>query len=288
MDMSSIKEKLVSWLFETKAVRVCPENNPFWYTSGTIGPYYINTHFLIGSEGKANEVLEFINKEKSDRLSISGKLLDVFSDIYSSNGLYKSLVDLMYDFIKEKVDVNKIEYVSGGERRDWFFSIIIAKLLDKPHIAIFKDLDTVVFDGKKSEKKTDLNNAKVLHVADLILEASSFERAWIPALDAINAKIETSMVVVDRKQGGTEFFNSRGINSYSMIDIDKGFFKEACAKKYINQEQYAMISDYVDNPKDSMKKFLKKHPEFLQNAIAADEKTKERARLCLEKNIYEI
>ena len=47
-------EKLIKWLFETNAFRVCPENEPFWYTSGTIGPYYINTHFLYGSEEKGN------------------------------------------------------------------------------------------------------------------------------------------------------------------------------------------------------------------------------------------
>lgn len=286
--MSSLKEKLVSWLFETKAVRVCPENNPFWYTSGKIGPYYINTHFLIGSEGKANQILEFINKEKGDRLSISEKLLELFSQIYSSDSIYRSLVNFMYGYIKDVVNIDEIEYISGGERRDWFFSIIIARLLNKPHITIFKDLDTVVFDGKKSEKKTNLNGAKVLHVADLILEASSFERAWIPAVDMINAKMSTSVVVVDRQQGGREFLNSRGINAYSMVDIDKDFFKEACAKKYINSDQYSMISDYIDNPQYSMKTFLKNNPDFLQKSLLADEKTIERARLCMDKNIYEI
>ena len=28
---------IVSWLFETDAVRVCPEGQPFWYTSGKLG-----------------------------------------------------------------------------------------------------------------------------------------------------------------------------------------------------------------------------------------------------------
>ena len=37
---------LVSYLFKTNAFKVCSENNPFWYTSGLIGPYFINTHFL--------------------------------------------------------------------------------------------------------------------------------------------------------------------------------------------------------------------------------------------------
>ena len=60
-------EKLIKWLFETNAFRVCPENEPFWYTSGTIGPYYINTHFLYGSERKAMELLEYIDRVREDK-----------------------------------------------------------------------------------------------------------------------------------------------------------------------------------------------------------------------------
>ncbi|MGE5330096.1 MAG: orotate phosphoribosyltransferase [Deltaproteobacteria bacterium] len=286
--MKSLNEKLVAWLFETKAIRVCPENNPFWYTSGTIGPYYINTHFLVGSEEKANEILELINNEKSDKYSVSKKLLDVFSHMYYSNRIYKALIDSMCEYVKNAAEINEIDYISGGERRDWFFSFMIAKLLNKPHITIFKDLDAVVFDGEKSERMNNLNNSKVLHIADLVTEASSFERAWIPAVEELNAKMEWNVVVVDRNQGGKEFFKSRKINAYSMIDVDKELFKEALAKNFINSEQYSMICDYIDNPKDSMKAFIKNHPEFLKNALAADEKTKERASLCLEKNIYEI
>ena len=32
--------KLMSLLFDTKAFKICEENNPFWYTSGKIGPYF--------------------------------------------------------------------------------------------------------------------------------------------------------------------------------------------------------------------------------------------------------
>ena len=58
---------LVSYLFETNALRICPDNKPFWYTSGKIGPYYINTHFLYGSEQNAVDLLSFIDSEKSDK-----------------------------------------------------------------------------------------------------------------------------------------------------------------------------------------------------------------------------
>jgi hypothetical protein len=64
--LEQINEKLVNWLFETNAVRVCPQDRPFWYTSGTIGPYYINTHFLYGSEEKANSLLKLIDSEKAN------------------------------------------------------------------------------------------------------------------------------------------------------------------------------------------------------------------------------
>ena len=36
---------IISYLFKTNAIKFCEENKPFWYTSGKIGPYFINTHF---------------------------------------------------------------------------------------------------------------------------------------------------------------------------------------------------------------------------------------------------
>ena len=36
-----------------------------------------------------------------------------------------------------------------------------------------------------------------------------------------------------------------------------------------------------------MKKFLQEHPDFLENSLAADVKTRERAMLFISKGIYE-
>ncbi|MFR5786845.1 MAG: hypothetical protein ACLUHE_06850 [Christensenellales bacterium] len=58
-----MENPIVSWLFETDAVRVCPEGQPFWYTSGKLGPFYINTQFLYGSEEpQANALLTVIER----------------------------------------------------------------------------------------------------------------------------------------------------------------------------------------------------------------------------------
>lgn len=285
--MISTYERLVAWLFETKAVRVCPQDKPFWYTSGTIGPYYINTHFLYGSEEKANQLLNIIDTEKNDIYSCPGKLMEIISENYRTDDIYSGLIDEMCSFIRKSININEIECISGGERRDWFFSLIIANMLNKPHITIYKDLKAVVYYNGKTENTDNVKGKKVLHIADLITEASSYERAWLPALRNCGAEMKWSIVVVDRKQGGEEFLNSQGVKAYAMINIDKTLFEQALKLGLINSDQHKMVNDYINNPKDSMKRFLKEHPEFLQNALDGDDKTRERANLCIEKKIYE-
>ena len=98
-------KKLVNWLFKTGAVRVCPEGKPFWYTSGTIGPYYINTHFLYGSEKKANELLEAIDAVKSGKLGCPDKLLKLIDANYAGDEIFKGLIDSMLVYIKNNIDL---------------------------------------------------------------------------------------------------------------------------------------------------------------------------------------
>ncbi|MDF2524874.1 MAG: hypothetical protein K0R31_2515 [Clostridiales bacterium] len=285
--MQSASDKLISWLFETKAVRVCPQDKPFWYTSGTIGPYYINTHFLYGSEDKANELLKTIDIEKNSIYTCPSKLLAITLDNYRTDAIYRGLIDAMSDYIRDNINLSQIDYLSGGERRDWFFSLILADILDKPHITIYKDLKAVVTVNGKTEDLMDITGKKVLHIADLITEASSYERAWLPALRSHGAEMKWSVVVVDRKQGGGELLEREGVKSYAMVSIDKKLFEGAKNMGLIQPEQQKMLNDYIDYPKEAMKGFLKSHPEFMENALNGDPKTRERALLCIDKKFYE-
>lgn len=280
-------KKLVNWLFETDAFRVCPENKPFWYTSGTIGPYYINTHFLYGSEKKADELLKIIDACKSDRLGCPDIIAARVTENYENDLIFKGLIDSMIEFIKENVELEEVSYISGGERRDWFFSLIAAKILNKPHITIYKDLSAVITENGITKEMPRINGLKVLHIADLITEASSYERAWIPAINSFGGNIGWSVVVVDRKQGGEELLARNGAKSLNMISIDNSLFSEALDMGLISKAQYYMLVEYTKNPKDCMKQFLKSHPDFMKNSLEADSKTAERARLCIEKKIYE-
>lgn len=282
---------LISYLFETNAIRVCPNNKPFWYTSGKIGPYFINTHFLYGNENDAVELLNFIDAEKANKLELPREIFNRVLKQYQNNQIYKNVIDTMQEYIEQNIDISEIDYVSGGERRDWFFSNIIAYLLNKPHITLFKDLSAVISnsDFSHTENAKNLNNAKVLHIADLVTEASSYVRAWVPAIHSLNANISWSCVVVDRMQGGSSVLTNLNIQPHSLIQINPSLFSKVLEKDLIDIEQYHMLVDFFNNPDKTMRDFLIAHPEFIENSLkATDPKTPIRVKTLLDNDLYNL
>lgn len=281
---------IISYLFKTNAIKFCEENKPFWYTSGKIGPYFINTHFIYGSEKEAKELLSYIDDQLSDKISLPKNVFEKVLQQYNSNEIYKNVIDEMILKIKENINIEDIDYISGGERRDWFFSNIIAYLLKKPHISIYKDLNAVVSDSnfKETNFLDKIEGKKILHVADLITIASSYLRAWIPAIENFGAKMCWSCVVVDRMQGGTKKIKEKGILPLSLVQVNKSLFEKAVELEVINSEQQKMLNNFFDNPDETMKLFLINHPEFIENSLNSDEKTAKRAKLLVDNDLYGI
>lgn len=281
---------IMSYLFETKAVKFCEENKPFFLTSGTISPYFVNTHFVYGNEKDAVELLSFIDECLSDKITLPKKVFEKVLVQYQNNEIYKNVIDTMVKYIENNIDISEIDCISGGERRDWFFSNIIAYLLKKPHISIYKDLSTVISDSNfdNTEVVTSLENKKVLHVADLITVASSYIRAWIPAIRNLGSNICWSCVVVDRMQGGKDKIEAEGIKSLSLVQVDTELFKKALDMGIINEAQLEMLNGFFKDPDNTMREFLINHPEFLENALKADEKTQKRAKLLVDSNLYNL
>ena len=281
---------IISYLFETNAIKFCEENKPFWYTSGKIGPYFINTHFIYGNEDDAKSLLSFIDEQLSDKMALPKNVFEKVLNQYQTNEIYKNVIDTMIDSIKSNIDIDEIDYVSGGERRDWFFSNIVSHLLNKPYISIYKDLSAFVSDSnfETTNKLNNINNKKVLHVADLVTVASSYIRAWIPAIENLGGKMCWSCVVVDRMQGGTEKIKEKGILPLSLVQVDKTLFEKAVQMGVIATSQQEMLNNFFDNPDETMKNFLINHPEFLENSLNSDEKTAKRAKLLIYGNLYGI
>ena len=182
-----MSNNVMNYLFETNAFKIAPENKPFWYTSGKIGPFFINAQFLYGSENDSKELLDFIDSEleNTPKESIPKNIFEKVFNQYSNNSIFFEVINELKRYLESNINIEEIDYVSGGERRDWYFSNIIAHLLNKPHITIFKDLSMVKSspDFAESTREFSLQDKKVLHVADLLNQASSYIRAWIPAIE---------------------------------------------------------------------------------------------------------
>ncbi len=281
---------IISYLFQTNAIKFCEENKPFWYTSGKIGPYFINTHFVYGNEKDAKDLLAFIDEQLTNKIELPKNIFNKVLSQYRSNSIYKDVIDTMIHSIKENISIDEIDYISGGERRDWFFSNMIAHLLNKPHISIYKDLSAVVSDSNFVNTKPlgPIDNKKVLHIADLVTVASSYLRAWIPAIENFGGKLNWSCVVVDRMQGGTEILQENGILPISLVKVDRSLFQKALEMHIINKAQQEMLNNFFENPDETMRNFLIAHPEFLKNSLESDEKTAKRAQLLVENNLYNL
>ena len=283
-------EDLISNLFKTKAINACEANKPFWYTSGKIGVYFINAEFLYGSEEASKNLLANIDEELSDHQTLPKKVFDEVLAQYNSNEIYKFTIDTLINTIKTNINVDEIDYISGGERRDWVFSNIVAFLLKKPHLTVFKDLSILVsnYDFTITEEITDLQDKKCLHISDLINTAASYVRAWIPIIEKLGGKMEWTATIVDRMQGGADVLNGFGVTTYSLVKVDRDVFKTALEKGAISQEQYEMIDRYLDNPDKTMIEFLKAHPEFIKDSLNGTGKTLTRVKKFLDEDIYGI
>jgi len=90
---------IMNLLFETNAFKVAEENKPFWYTSGKIGPYFINADYLYGSGTMYSKI--FTDKE-----------------LHKSNEIYKNFPDSQnYDYSnKESNQRNYIKVKVNGEK----------------------------------------------------------------------------------------------------------------------------------------------------------------------------
>ena len=166
---------------------------------------------------------KIIDEVKYDKLACPQRVLEHVTENYNNTEVYKALIDELCCFIMEKFDLSEVDCISGGERRDWFFSLITAKMLAKPHLTIYKDQSAVISDENGTREIDNVNGMKILHIADLVTEASSYERAWIPAVRNINGEMKWSVSIVDRNQGGAQLLERNGVEPYSMIYVDYNF-----------------------------------------------------------------
>lgn len=111
-------------LIQTEAFRFIDETTPWFpYTSGQIGPYYVQSVCVERDGAKYARAV-------------------------------KSLIELI------RAEIGAFDVISGGETRDWDFSNPVAVLMKKPHAKMYKDGRLIGADvkGRKVVHVADLNN----------------------------------------------------------------------------------------------------------------------------------
>ncbi len=277
---------ILSNLFETKAIEVCPPGKPFFYTSGKLGPYYINTHYLYGSKTEAEQFLAFLEKGMADPIGLPAALAAETMRQYRENPIYRSVIGM----IASKASGLAFDFISGGERRDFFFSIPIAVLLQKPHLSIYKDLSVTYSDDSFTsnfpEGRFSIEGLRGLHIADLVTEASSYTRAWLPATGRLGAVMAHSISVIDRRQGGGGILRQHGVGYEALADITEDLFSRARDSGYLSDGQFDLIRSFIQDPDRFMLDFFQAHPTFLDDQIALGGKARERALRCIENGYH--
>lgn len=281
-------QTIIKALFDTLAVRVSPADQPFWYTSGTLGPYYINTHFLYGSEAQATQLLTLIEQAVQAPLDLPQILSAAILEHYQQEPVFKAVIDRLVEAVSDL----DFDVVSGGERRDYFFSIPVAALTGKPHVAILKD-GKAFWSDQNFQMVRELsdggqNGQVFLHVADLVTEASSYTRTWLPTIARLGGKITDTAVVVDRDQGGREILAQTGVELTTLAKIDRALFENAQQAGLLKPAQTQQVMRFMQDPHQYMVQFLSEHPNFLNEQIRLGGKAAERAQRCIDQGYGQI
>nr|HPJ22230.1 orotate phosphoribosyltransferase [Clostridia bacterium] len=232
----------------------------------------------------AVQALEYIDFNKKDKYDFPAMMTRFLLEFYNSDVHYKKTIDFLVERISMEVNPDEIDYISGGERRDWFFSYIIAYILQKKHITIYKNMIMISSQNGNSERLMSTNGGRALHISDLITEGSSYFNFWLPALKNAGISVPWTLTVVDRKQGGSEILESKGVKVITGTVFGRELFMEAVESSRITKKQFEMVDDYLRDPEEFMRHFVMANPDFLKKSIEKDEKTRERAVAFIKRN----
>jgi orotate phosphoribosyltransferase len=288
MNSSPQGTELIRALVDSEALKVAPATEVFWYTSGKVGPYYINTHYLFGGPQEATALLQFIETNADpDSATFAGQLQERIEGMYAQDQRYRGVIDRLAETATSLAE--SYDYVSGGQRRDWFFSIAVAGLLQRPHLYLYKDLSATLASGENGAQVPagDLRGSTAVHVADLVTEASSYLRSWIPALRDRGAEMGAAINVVDRAQGGIAAIRGQGVGAAALLRVDGSLFDALLDAGLVDATQHQRLHAYFQDPDAAMKQFLEDNPNFVQDALNGDDpRTAQRARLLVEEDLY--
>ncbi|WP_301100317.1 hypothetical protein [Propionivibrio sp.] len=251
--MTDPAQTLLKLTHETKAVSIWNrQTGPvFWYAASVPGPFYVNTELVIGpelAETLLNKITAIVGGT-TDAAQRAAQLNAAILAAYDANPAYRQVIAAMTAAAKAAFPAGSYDVVSGGERRDWLFSIPFARECGARHLFLFKDQSFYCEQGIKAGETA-------LHVADLINNAASYFDLWLPILQKADVACAGTVCLNSRGTNGLERLAAAKVKVVALNSIDLGFFAKSRDSGLIDAGTYAELESYFAAPKLWAAKYL--------------------------------
>ncbi|MFY9288874.1 MAG: hypothetical protein WAO98_10285 [Alphaproteobacteria bacterium] len=251
--MSDSQDTLLKLIHETKAVSIWNRKTGpvFWYAASVPGPFYVNTELAIGPETSA-QLLKLITETVAsiaDPAARAQKVEQAVLAAYKNSAMYQSVITAMIQVAKTEFPAGSFDVVSGGERRDWLFSIPFAQAIGARHVYLFKNHNTYCAQPLKAGEKA-------LHVADLINNAASYFDLWFPILEQAKLSYRGTLCINSRGTNGMQRLKEHGQKTIALNSVDVGFFEKSKAQGLIDSGTLTEVATYFASPKDWAQQYL--------------------------------
>jgi hypothetical protein len=278
--MPNQNSTLLKLIHDTKAVSIWNRKTGpvFWYAAGVPGPFYVNTELVIGPElaKKLLDQITAIVTSSNDPATRVTQLNKAILGAYEGSPVYKQVIAAMVAKGKNEFPPGSYAAISGGERRDWLFSIPFAKETGMRHLFLFKNNTLYCEQAVKPGEK-------VMHVADLINNAASYFDLWMPILEKAQLPCVGTVCVNTRGATGINRLKANGQKVVTLNSIDAGFFEQWQKEGLIDQATFEELKTFFASTKEWGRKYLtddvaifdvvkldKKSFERLQNFFTQD------------------
>lgn len=282
--MTDTPNDMIGLIYKTKAVSIWNQTTGpvFWYAAGVPGPFYVNTELIIGAD-LAETLLEKITAIVSttqDAKTRAAQLNDLILDAYHNNPDFENIITALAAKAEVEFPTGSYDIISGGERRDWLFSIPLAYRLGIPHVFLFKN--------KEFYSTTEITpGQKALHVADLINNAASYFDSWFPILDHARLSCAGTLCINTRGTNGLNRLRDHGQKVASLNAIDISFFESSLRNGLINQATLDEMIIYFDSPQEWGRRYLIGNPAIF-DVQHIDKKSLERLQSFFQKDPWSL
>ena len=282
--MAYSHDELIKLIHQTKALHVWNHKTGpvFWYAANVPGPFYVNTEQLLGrttADKMLADITAIIEKTK-DATGRAVQVEKVVMDVYAKDDVFKKIIATMLVHAKEKFPSGSYDFISGGERRDWLFSVPFAKEIGIPHAYLFKNHDISCATPLKPQQKA-------LHVCDLINNGASYFDSWLPALKKQQLECHATICVLSRNDLALKKLSDAGIEPLSLAAIDVPFFEQSAKSGLVDKDVVAEIETYFHSPQKWGEKYVMGNAAIF-DAAHTDKKSFERLQFFFGKDPWNL